>query len=191
MTTEAMQRPQQALIPSLVPNTGLARDAMLVLGGSLFVAALAQVQIPLQPVPITGQTLGVFLVALALGARLGSLAIGLYLLEAAMGLPVLAGFSGGLAKFAGPTGGFLVGFLIASGVVGWLADRGWTRHALMVAAAMLIGTVVIYVPGLLWLSKFTGEKTFELGLIPFIPGDAIKAALAAVLLPSAWKLTRR
>jgi biotin transport system substrate-specific component len=190
MTTQPLQKPQ-AIIPTLVPNTGLARDAALVVGGSLFVAALAQVTIPLQPVPITGQTLGVFLVALALGARLGSLAIGLYLLEGALGLPVLAGFSGGWAKFAGPTGGFLVGFLVAAGVVGWLADRGWTRNVLLVAAAMLLGTLVIYVPGLLWLSRFAGEKTLEFGLIPFIPGDAIKAVLAALLLPTAWKLTRR
>jgi biotin transport system substrate-specific component len=190
MTTNTIQQPQ-AIVPSLIPQSGLARDAALVIGGSLVIVALAQVQIPLQPVPITGQTLGVFLVALALGGRLGGAAVGLYLLEGAVGLPVLAGFSGGWAKMVGPTGGFLLGFLIAAFAVGWLADRGWTRNVLLVAAAMVIGTVLIYIPGLAWLSRFVGDKALEYGLIPFIPGDAIKAALAALLLPGAWQLTKR
>ncbi len=189
MTTEAI-RPQ-ALVPTLFPGSSLTRDALLILGGSLFIAVMAQVQIPLQPVPQTGQTLGVFLVALALGARLGGAAVGAYLLEGAIGLPVLAGFTGGIAKVVGPTGGFLIGFLIAALLVGWLADRGWTKNVLLVGAAMLLGTIVIYVPGLLWLSRFVGEKTFEYGLTPFIGGDIIKAVLAALLLPVAWKLTRR
>ena len=180
----------QPLLPSLIPAS-TTRDIGLVIGGSVFIALLSQVQIPLQPVPITGQTLAVFLVALSLGWRLGSAAVGLYLLEGALGLPVLAGFSGGIAKFAGPTGGFLIGFLVAALIVGWLAERGWTKNVLLTAAAMLIGTALIYALGLAWLQQFTGAKTLELGLYPFIPGDLIKAALAAVLLPSAWKLTKR
>ena len=180
----------QPLLPSLIPAS-TTRDIGLVIGGSVFIALLSQAQIPLQPVPITGQTLAVFLVALALGWRLGGAAVGLYLLEGAIGLPVFAGFAGGMAKFAGPTGGFLIGFLVAALAVGWLAERGWTRNVLLTAAAMLIGTVLIYALGLGWLQQFTGAKTLELGLYPFIPGDLIKAALAAVLLPSAWKLTKR
>ena len=180
----------QPLLPSLIPAS-TTRDIGLVIGGSVFIALLSQAQIPLQPVPITGQTLAVFLVALALGWRLGGAAVGLYLLEGAIGLPVFAGFAGGMATFAGPTGGFLIGFLVAALAVGWLAERGWTRNVLLTAAAMLVGTVLIYALGLGWLQQFTGAKTLELGLYPFIPGDLIKAALAAVLLPSAWKLTKR
>ena len=180
----------QPLLPSLIPAS-TTRDIGLVIGGSVFIALLSQAQIPLQPVPITGQTLAVFLVALALGWRLGGAAVGLYLLEGAIGLPVFAGFAGGMATFAGPTGGFLIGFLVAALAVGWLAERGWTRNVLLTAAAMLIGTVLIYALGLGWLQQFTGAKTLELGLYPFIPGDLIKAVLAAVLLPSAWKLTKR
>ena len=81
--------------------------------------------------------------------------------------------------------------MVAALAIGWLAERGWTKNVLLTAAAMLIGTVLIYAPGLAWLQQFTGAKTLELGLYPFIPGDLIKAALAAVLLPSAWKLTQR
>ena len=180
----------QPLLPSLIPAS-TTRDIGLVIGGSVFIALLSQAQIPLQPVPITGQTLAVFLVALALGWRLGGAAVGLYLLEGAIGLPVFAGFAGGMATFAGPTGGFLIGFLVAALAVGWLAERGWTKNVLLTAAAMLIGTVLIYALGLGWLQQFTGAKTLELGLYPFIPGDLIKAVLAAVLLPSAWKLTKR
>ena len=180
----------QPLLPSLIPAS-TTRDIGLVIGGSVFIALLSQAQIPLQPVPITGQTLAVFLVALALGWRLGGAAVGLYLLEGAIGLPVFAGFAGGMATFAGPTGGFLIGFLVAALAVGWLAERGWTRNVLLTAAAMLIGTVLIYALGLGWLQQFTGAKTLELGLYPFIPGDLTKAALVAVLLPSAWKLTKR
>jgi biotin transport system substrate-specific component len=176
------------LVTRLFPNSSLARDAMLVIGGSLFIAVMAQVSIPLQPVPITGQTLGIFLVALALGARLGGLAIAAYLLEGAVGLPVYAEFKGGLSILTGPTGGYLIGFLLAGIVVGFLADKGWTRNVLLVAAAMLIGTVLIYLPGLAWLSRFTGAKTLEFGLYPFILGDAIKALLAAGLLPTAWAI---
>ena len=139
----------QPLLPSLIPAS-LTRDIGLVIGGSVFIALLSQVQIPLQPVPITGQTLAVFLVALTLGWRLGGAAVGLYLLEGALGLPVFAGFSGGIAKFAGPTGGFLIGFLVAALAIGWLAERGWTRNVLLTAAAMLIGTVLIYALGLAW-----------------------------------------
>ena len=191
MTTPVTtQTRPEALITALIPAS-TARDIGLVVGGSVVIALLAQVQIPLQPVPITGQTLGVFLVALGLGLRLGGPAVGLYLLEGAVGLPVLAGFTGGIAKFMGTTGGFLIGFLFAALLLGWLADRGWTKNVLLVAAAMLLGTILIYIPGLLWLSQFTGAKTLEFGLFPFIPGDIAKAVLAALLVPGAWQFTKR
>ncbi len=176
------------LADALVPNRSALRDALMVLGGSIFIAALSQVSIPMQPVPLTGQTLGVFLVALALGSRLGGLSVATYLLEGLVGLPVLAGFSGGIAKFTGPTGGYLIGFLLAAIVVGYLAERGWTRSVLLALAAMFVGTILIYIPGLAWLSKFVGADTIKFGLSPFLIGDSIKAAIAAAALPGLWKL---
>jgi biotin transport system substrate-specific component len=187
MTTTTNQQP---LVPSLLPAS-LPRDLALVVGGSVLLAVLSQVSIPLPFVPITGQTLGVFLVALTLGWRLGGASVVLWLAYAVVGLPVLAEFKGGLATVVGPTGGYLLGFLIATLVAGWLADRGWTRNFALVALAMLIGTLLIYIPGLLWLSRFVGDKTLEYGLYPFWLGDTVKAALVTALLPSAWRFVRR
>jgi biotin transport system substrate-specific component len=169
-------------------------EIIAVVFASLLIAALAQVSLPLQPVPVTGQTLGVFLVALCFGARLGGLSIGLYLLQAAFGLPVLAGFSGGLVVLTGATAGYLFGFLLAGVVVGALADRGWSRSLWLTGLAMLIGTGLIYIPGLFWLSKAvpslnTPELLLSAGLYPFLIGDAMKAALVILLLPSAWRLS--
>lgn len=182
------------LIQKFFPTSSIPRDIFLVLSGSLLIALLAQVSIPLQPVPVTGQTLGVFLVALVLGARLGGLAVAAYILEAWAGLPVLAEFSGGAAKVFGATGGYIFGFLIAAVVVGFLADKGWTKSPLLVALAMLIGTTLIYIPGLIWLQHIVPalsslSSLLSAGLTPFLLGDTIKAVLAAVLLPSAWALT--
>jgi biotin transport system substrate-specific component len=183
----------QTLVQKLYPQNSLTRDALLVVTASLTIGLLAQISIPLQPVPVTGQTLGVFLVALTLGWRLGGLAIGLYLLEAAVGLPVLAGFSGGLTPLTGATAGYLFGFLLAGLAVGFLADKGFAKSPLLVAVAMLIGTILIYIPGLLWLrtaipALSSLDSLLSAGFTPFILGDAIKAVLAAVLLPSAWAL---
>jgi biotin transport system substrate-specific component len=183
----------QTLIQKLFPQSNLTRDVLLVVSASFLIALLAQISIPLQPVPVTGQTLGVFLVSLALGWRLGTLAIGLYLLEAAIGLPVLAGFSGGLTALTGATAGYLIGFVLAGLAVGYLADKGWTKSPLLIGVAMLIGTLFIYTPGLLWLraaipTLSSLESVFAAGLTPFILGDFIKAVLAAILLPSAWAL---
>jgi biotin transport system substrate-specific component len=185
-----------ALIHRIVDLKPLLHQCLVVLFGSLLIAALAQISLPLVPVPVTGQTLGVFLVALVLGARLGGAAIGLYLLEAAIGLPVLAGFSGGMATLTGATAGYLFGFLLAGLAVGALADRGWTRSIQTTALAMLLGTALIYLPGLFWLSKAVPglaslEALLPAGLYPFLLGDSIKAALVIVLLPSAWTLLKR
>jgi biotin transport system substrate-specific component len=183
----------QTLIQRLYPENNVLKDALVVFAASILIAVLAQISIPLQPVPVTGQTLGVFLVALALGWRLGAMAIGLYLLEAAIGLPVLAGFSGGLKPLTGATAGYLFGFLLAGLAVGYLADKGWTKSPLLTGIAMLIGTILIYILGLFWLrtaipALLSLESLLGAGFTPFILGDAIKAVLAAVLLPSAWAL---
>lgn len=169
-------------------------NAALVLLGTMIVALLAQVRIPLPftPVPITGQTLGVLLVAAALGSRRGAASLGLYLAGGLAGLPFFTGGASGLAHLTGSTGGYLVGFLAAAALVGWLAERGWTRSWYKVAALFFVGTLVIYVFGAAYLAVFVGLKNALLaGVWPFLAGDAIKAALAAILLPAAWKLAAR
>ncbi|WP_376792760.1 biotin transporter BioY [Thermoflexus sp.] len=173
----------------------LMADAILILGGSLFTAWMARIAIPLPltPVPITGQTLAVLLVGAVLGSRRGALSMAAYILEGALGLPVFAGGAAGLTRVLGPTGGYLIGFIAAAFLTGWLAERGWDRRPLTAALAMLAGNIVIYLFGLPWLARFVegflGPKgALTLGLLPFIPGDLLKLALAALLLPSAWRV---
>jgi biotin transport system substrate-specific component len=166
-------------------------EVALILGATLFIAAFAQLSIPLQPVPITGQTFAVLLVGMALGSRRGALALAAYLAEGAMGLPVFAEAKSGVATILGPTGGYLVGFVAAAWVVGYLAEKGWDRNFLKTFAAMAVGNAVIYALGLGWLLRyFAGDvnATLAAGMYPFLIGDAIKAAAAALLLPASWKL---
>ena len=177
----------------LASRNALLADALLVILGSLLVAALAQVSIPLPftPVPITGQTFAVLLVGAALGARRGAASLGLYVAQGAFGLPVFAGGASGLAKLTGPTGGYLVGFGAAAYVVGFLAGRGLDRRLWTALGAFVIGELVIYLVGVPWLAQFIGwDKALVGGLWPFLPGDAVKAVLAALALPSAWALVR-
>lgn len=181
---------QQVLAEKILPRRGVVADVSLILFGSLFVAAAAQISIPLQPVPITGQTFAVLLVGIVLGSRRGALALAAYLAEGIAGLPVFAEAKFGLATVMGPTGGYLVGFIAAAWLVGFLAERGFDRSLLKTLAAMVLGNIVIYAFGLAWLSRFVGSlpATLAAGMYPFLIGDAIKAVLAALLLPSAWKL---
>lgn len=181
----------------LRPSTrryALLYDATLVVAGSLLVALLAQFAVPLpfSPVPVTGQTLAVLMVGMLLGSRRGGLALLTYLAEGAMGLPVLAGGAAGLARLTGPTGGYLVGFVAAAFLVGWLAERGWDRRPETTLLAMLLGNAVIYAFGLPWLAHFVGtERVLSLGLLPFLAGDLGKALLAMALLPWGWQLLDR
>ena len=173
-----------------VPAT--LRALLLALAGSALVAASAQIHVPLVPVPITGQTFGVLIVGMALGWRLGAASLALYMAEGTIGLPVFANFAAGPGVMVGPTGGYIVGFVLAAGIVGYLAERGWDRTFGLTALAMLIGNVAIYVPGLLWLASQIGpEKAIEFGLAPFLIGDALKLALAAGLFPVIWKRVAR
>lgn len=167
---------------------GYLYDVLLVIGGSLLVALFAQISIPLQPVPVTGQTFAVLLVGALLGSRRGGAAMIAYLAEGAMGLPVFAQGKSGLA-LAGPTGGYLIGFVAAAFVTGLMAERGWDRKPLTTAAAMGIGNLVIYALGVSWLASMVGlDNAITHGLIVFLPGDAIKIILAVILLPLGWKL---
>ncbi|MBI0445012.1 biotin transporter BioY [Deinococcus sp. DB0503] len=179
----------------LAPAPSLSRDLGLVLGGAALVALVAQVEIPLKPVPITLQTLAVLLVGAALGWKRGAASMATYLLAGAAGLPVFAGGSAGIAKFAGPTGGYLLSYIFAAALVGWLVQRyALDRRPLGAALAMLVASVVIYAFGLTWLSMVTGLKGQALlnaGLTPFLLGDSLKIGLAALLLPGAWAWVRR
>lgn len=166
------------------------RKGALVLLGSLVIAAAAQVNVPMQPVPMTLQTLAVLSVGAALGARLGVAALVLYVIEAAAGLPVLAEMKAGLPFLLGPTGGYILGFVLAAGLVGYLAERGFDRSMPRMMLAMLLGAALIYVPGLLWLLRFVGgfDQAITFGFMPFVLGDIVKAAIAAIAFPAVWKL---
>ena len=192
------RQPPLALADAVFPAAERAagrwlRDALLVGGGCLLVALLAQVKIPLgfTPVPVTGQTLAVLLVGAALGSRRGAAALLLYLL-AGTWLPF---YAGGVSGFVGSiaSGGYIVGFVPAAFVVGWLCERGWDRKPWIVLA-MLAGNIILYLPGLLWLGIFAAPAesrwatTLEWGLYPFILGDLLKLFAAALLLPGAWAL---
>jgi biotin transport system substrate-specific component len=172
-----------------IPERSLLSDAGLVIAFSLFTALMAHLSIPLPftPVPITGQTFAVLLCGALLGARLGTASMLLYITEGAAGLPVFAPGVKGAATY-----GYLAGFVVAAFVVGWLADRGWTRDLPHAIAAMVLGEVAIYAFGLLWLARFVpASQVLALGLFPFLIGDAIKLAMAAAVLPAGWRLSRR
>jgi len=176
----------------------LAVDAALVVGGSLLIAALAQIVVvlPFTPVPITGQTLGVLVVGAAYGWRLGIITVLLYLAQIAVGLPFAAEGLGGLDRLtlATASGGYLWGFLLAAGLCGWLANRGWDRTIRSSLGVMLLGNIVIYLVGVPWLAasiEVPAAEALELGLYPFVLGDVLKLLIAAGALPAAWRLTGR
>ena len=190
-------RPEAATLRlAFFPRSGLLTDVLLVLAGTGFVALAAQVSfdIPGTPVPITGQTFAVVLVGASLGALLGLASLGLYLFVGALGAPVYADGHHGWDVLTGPTGGYIVGFVLAAIVTGWLAQQRWDRRFSSAVAAMLTGNVLIYTVGLPWLAddQDLGFKdTMAEGLAPFIPGDLLKLYLAAALLPGAWRLVER
>ncbi len=166
-------------------------DISLILGGSLLIGLSAQIAVG-WPVPFTMQTFAVLMIGALFGARYGSLTVVAYLIEGAAGLPVFSHGQGGLAVLFGPTGGFLYGFVAAALVTGFLAQRGWDRHVVTTILAMIIGNLLIYTFGLLWLSLLVGFKSaLAAGLYPFIAGDLVKIGLAAALLPAGWKLLSR
>lgn len=170
---------------------GRLADLVKVALGVLLLALLAQVRVQIGPVPITGQTLGVLLVGAGYGLSLGVSTTLAYLLLGAVGLPLFVGGAGGLAYLAGPTGGYLVGFVLAAALLGAAARRGWDRRLWSSTLAMAAASVAIYAVGLAWLhygSGLTWSNAVAVGLAPFLVGDAIKLAIAAAALPAAWRL---
>jgi len=163
-------------------------QALLVIAGSLLLAISAKVQVLFWPVPMTMQTFVVLLIGAAYGARLAGITLAAYLVEGTVGLPVFAK-GAGLAYLAGPTGGYLAGFLVAAVVVGWLADRGFGRVVATTLAAFVIGEAIIFVLGAGWLATYLGAgKAVAMGITPFLLAEAVKIGLACALLPAAWRL---
>ncbi len=180
----------QALWPGRSSSAALSRDALLVLAFSLVTALSAQIVIPLpfSPVPLTGQTFGVLLSGALLGPRLGAIAMLLYLAEGVCGLPFFAGGTAGPARLLGPTGGYLLAYPLAAWITGALVVRGWDRRPLLMLAAMLLGSLVIFALGAVQLSHFVGARNaVPMGVLPFLPGDVLKALLAAGLVPLSWR----
>jgi biotin transport system substrate-specific component len=170
------------------------RTAGLVIVFSLFIAACAQFTIPIGAVPITGQSFAVLLTGMLLGSRLGAAAVIAYLIEGAVGLPFFAGGGSGIVRFLGPTAGYLVAFPAAAFITGAFAEHGWDKRYATAVAAMAIGSAVIFLGGWAWYSLLTNTPpvaAFQLAVLPFLPGDVIKIALGAAVLPSGWALLKR
>lgn len=187
--------PHAVLADRLAPAHGARTAALLKVAlGVAVVAALAQVRLQIGPVPITGSTLGVLAIGAGYGASLGATTMLAYLAVGALGVGVFAGGAAGLAAFTGPTAGYLLAYPFAAALVGALARRGWDRRVGTTVAAMVAGNLVIYALGLAWLARFAPDvgTTLAWGLWPFLAGDGVKIALAAALLPAAWRgLSRR
>lgn len=182
------------LIDVVLPQRRMAHNVMLVVAFSALIALSAQVAIPLPftPVPITMQTLTVLLTGVLLGSRLGMATLVVYLVEGVIGLPVFTQWGAGIVHLFGPTGGYLIGFVFAAGLAGFLAERGWDRRLWTTLLAMVLGNLVIYAFGVGWLSTFLGlGSALAKGMLPFLIGDIIKIALAMVALPGGWALLRR
>ncbi len=183
------------VLGDLLPGT-LALDTILVLAGAALVGLCAQVSVPLgfTPVPLTLQTFGVLITGATLGWRRGSVAMLIYGALGVAGLPWFAGHAGGSAILAGPDFGYIIAYPVAAALIGWLASRGFDHNPIRTAAMMIAGSVVIYAGGLSWLMVDLNvglAKGLSLGVTPFLPGDAIKALAAALVLPASWALVNR
>ena len=179
------------MIDAVWMKAGILREAALELGGSILIGVAAQLQIllPFSPVPITAQTFAVLLIAALFGSKRGLATVITYIIYGALNLPVFAGGTFGIMRLIGPTAGYLAGFLVAAYIVGSLSERGWDRKPWTAAASMLVGNIIIYAIGIVWLSRFVGwEAVIHTGLLPFLPGDTLKILLATALLPTGWTL---
>ncbi len=189
MTALAPSAPRRLVLADRVFPRHLVVDVTLVVLGAAFVGGLAQLYVPLWPVPVTGQTLAVLLVGATLGAVRGALALGAYAVIGIIGVPWFSEAAGGWDVIAGPTGGYIIGFIASAALVGWLSERAWDRKILKAIAMFVGGTLVVFAVGLPWLAFALGigvDLTLEYGLYPFIIGGIIKAAVAALVLPLAW-----
>jgi biotin transport system substrate-specific component len=194
--TLALGRP--TLADRLISRT-LVKDVALIVAGAALTAVSAQIAVPLWPVPITGQTLAVLLVAVTLGAVRGGLSMVLYAILGIVGLPVFSESSSGWAVVAGPSGGYIIGFIFSAILTGWLAQREWDRKLLRAFVAFLVGSVVTFAFGLPWLAAYLGavgapndlNSVLTAGFYPFIIGGIVKSILGAGIITLAWFAVRR
>jgi biotin transport system substrate-specific component len=185
-----------SLRTSLIPRSTALSNAVLVVSGVLGLAALAQIAIPIpgSPVPVTGQTLGVLILGTAYGSTLGVTTFAIYILAGVAGAPVFANSGHGLDRIVGATGGYLIGMLVATFVLGQLARFRLDQNFLTALPSMLIGTITTFVFGLVWLHQYTGQSwdwTIKAGLTPFIVGEVLKIAIAGTSLPVVWRFLKR
>ena len=182
-----------SLRASVLPRSSAISNIALISGGVLLLAASAQIAIPVpgSPVPVTGQTLGVLLIGTSYGSGIGLATFAFYFLAGIAGAPVFAGASFGIEKVTGATGGYLIGMLITTYVLGLLAKRRLDQKFLTALPSMLLGNVIIFSCGIIWLHYFTGKDwtwTINAGLTPFIVGEILKIAIAGTSLPILWRL---
>lgn len=182
----------------ITSNDSLLRKVLMVVGGSAFIALAAQISVPMIPVPMTLQTLAILMVGFSFGSRLGAVTLLAYLAEGAMGLPVFASGMNGLA-FAGPTAGFLFGFVGVAFLAGLAAERGLARGVVGTALSAIGISALLYIPGVAWPMAVAGGFGVEAGwaaqsssfywtwfIAPFLIGDVVKAVIAALLVSGAW-----
>jgi biotin transport system substrate-specific component len=197
MSTETIALTRPTLADRFVPRTAV-NNALLIVGGALVVGVSAQLAVPLWPVPITGQTLAVLLVGAALGSWRGAASLALYLVAGLAGAPLFAEFSGGLSSVASPSFGFIIGFVFAAALIGWLSERNWDRRPLLSLAGFLAASLVPFLFGLPYLGAVLGSlglpndlnNVLVAGFYPFIIGGVVKLVIAAALLPLAWRAVR-
>jgi len=185
-----------SLRSSLIPRSTALSNAALVVSGVLGLAVLAQIAVPVpgSPVPVTGQTLGVLILGTAYGSTLGVTTFAMYILVGIAGAPVFANSGHGWDRIAGATGGYLIGMLVATFILGQLARFRLDQNFLTALPSMLIGTITTFSFGLVWLHQYTGESwnwTIEKGLTPFIVGEVLKIAIAGTSLPAVWRVVNR
>ena len=187
----------KVLTEAFGPSQGTAlrvKQAVMVVLGIMALAIMAKVKVPMWPVPITMGTFAVLTIGATYGPRLGLTTILGYMIIGALGFDVFAGSTAetaGLTYMMGGTGGYLVGYVLATLALGFAARAGWDRSVLLMAAALLVANALIYLPGVAWLSVLYGNSltwAVEVGLVPFLIGDALKLGLAALLVPGLWKL---
>lgn len=199
MQTIQTRQKNNVLAETLGTFTGLgvaAKNAALMIAGVLILAVCAKLSVPMWPAPITMGTFAVLGLGAAYGPRLGLATIAAYIACGALGLDVFAGSSAGnsgLSYMMGGTGGYLVGYVLATLVLGFAARAGLDRTPLRLATVLLVGNALIYLPGLFWLGTLHGwdKPILEWGLTPFLVGDVLKLVLAALVIPGAWRLVDR
>jgi biotin transport system substrate-specific component len=198
VSTATTTLPRTTLVDRVVTRSWVS-DIALVTAGAALVAVLAQVAVPLWPVPVTGQTLAVLLVGASLGAARGAASLSLYALLGAVGLPIYSDASSGWSVLLGPTGGYIIGFIASAAIVGWAAERSWDRGWYKPIITFVGGSLVVFAFGLPWLAVSLGQlglpndlqSVLVAGFYPFIIGGLIKAAIAAALLPALWAAAER